>query len=63
MDQATQGHWGRVREPKDVEGFFEGMDILEPGLVEVSTWRPRHRGGAPQLSHEWIEFGGLGRLR
>ncbi|MFG3248536.1 SAM-dependent methyltransferase [Streptomyces sp. NPDC048187] len=63
MAQATQGHWGRVREPKDVEGFFEGMDILEPGLVEVSTWRPDTEVAPRQLTDEWIEFGGLGRLR
>lgn len=40
MDQATQGHWGRVRQEKDVAGWFEGTEILDPGLVEVSTWRP-----------------------
>ena len=40
MDQATQGHWGRVRQEKDVAEWFEGLDILDPGLVEVSTWRP-----------------------
>ncbi|MFE0811704.1 SAM-dependent methyltransferase [Streptomyces sp. NPDC058794] len=63
MDQATQGHWGRVREPKDVEALFEGMDILEPGLVEVSTWRPDTDVAPRQITDEWIEFGGLGRLR
>lgn len=40
MDKATQGQWGLVRQEKDVAAWFEGMDILEPGLVEVSTWRP-----------------------
>lgn len=50
MDQATQGHWGRVREPKDVEALFDGMDILEPGLVEVSTWRPDTEVAPRQLT-------------
>jgi hypothetical protein len=63
MDQATQGHWGRVREEKDVAGWFEGLDILEPGLVEVSTWRPDSEVAPRQLTQEWIEFGGVGRLR
>ncbi|MFF9275927.1 SAM-dependent methyltransferase [Streptomyces griseosporeus] len=63
MDQATQGHWGRVREEKDVAEWFEGMDILEPGLVEVSTWRPDSEVAPRQLTQEWIEFGGVGRLR
>ncbi|MGW2934788.1 SAM-dependent methyltransferase [Streptomyces sp. NPDC001156] len=63
MDRATQGHWGRVREEKDVAGWFEGLDILEPGLVEVSTWRPDSEVAPRQLTQEWIEFGGVGRLR
>ncbi|MEU3252216.1 SAM-dependent methyltransferase [Streptomyces sp. NPDC006997] len=63
MDQVTQGHWGRVREPKDVERLFEGLDVLEPGLVEVSTWRPDTEVAPRQLTHEWIEFGGVGIVR
>jgi hypothetical protein len=62
MDQATQGHWGRVRQEKDVAEWFEGMEILEPGLVEVSTWRPDNEVAPRQLTQEWIEFGGAGRL-
>jgi hypothetical protein len=62
MDKATQGHWGRVREEKDVEAWFDGLDILEPGLVEVSTWRPDTEVSPRQLTQEWIEFGGVGRL-
>ncbi|MEU6578409.1 SAM-dependent methyltransferase [Streptomyces sp. NPDC046805] len=62
MDKATQGHWGRVRQEKDVAGLFEGMDILAPGLVEVSTWRPDSEVTARQLTQEWIEFGGVARL-
>jgi len=62
MDQATQGHWGRVRQEKDVEEYFEGLEILEPGLVEVSTWRPDNEVAPRQQTQEWIEFGGIGRL-
>ncbi|WP_328442270.1 SAM-dependent methyltransferase [Streptomyces sp. NBC_00457] len=62
MDKATQGHWGRVRQEKDVAALFEGLEILEPGLVEVSTWRPDTEVAPRQLTHEWIEFGGVGRL-
>ncbi|MFF8446763.1 SAM-dependent methyltransferase [Streptomyces leeuwenhoekii] len=62
MDQVTQGHWGRVRQEKDVAEWFEGMEILEPGLVEVSTWRPDSEVAPRQLTQEWIEFGGVGRL-
>jgi hypothetical protein len=62
MDQATQGHWGRVRQEKDVAALFDGLEILEPGLVEVSTWRPDNEVAPRQLTQEWIEFGGVGRM-
>ncbi|MFE3032029.1 SAM-dependent methyltransferase [Streptomyces canus] len=62
MDQATQGHWGRVRQEKDVAEWFEGLEVLEPGLVEVSTWRPDTEVAPRQLTHEWIEFGGVARI-
>ncbi|MFJ3492212.1 SAM-dependent methyltransferase [Streptomyces sp. NPDC086091] len=62
MDQATQGHWGRVRQEADVRALFEGTEILEPGLVEVSTWRPDTEVAPRQLTTEWIEFGGVARL-
>ena len=49
-------------EQKDVAAWFEGLGILEPGLVEVSTWRPDTEVAPRQLTQEWIEFGGVGRL-
>jgi hypothetical protein len=41
--------------------YFDGLEILEPGLVEVSTWRPDSDVGPKQLTQEWIEYGGLAR--
>ncbi|SFP56528.1 S-adenosyl methyltransferase [Actinomadura madurae] len=29
-----------VRTPEQIEGFFEGLDLLEPGVVSTSRWRP-----------------------
>jgi hypothetical protein len=63
MDQVTQGHWGRVRQEKDVAEWFEGLEVLDPGLVEVSTWRPDTEVVPRQLTHEWVEHGGLGLVR
>ncbi|MFB6962763.1 SAM-dependent methyltransferase [Streptomyces sp. NPDC056309] len=63
MDKVTQGHWGRVRQEKDVAEWFEGLELLEPGLVEVSTWRPDTEVAPRQLTHEWVEFGGIGLIR
>ncbi|MGW7521124.1 SAM-dependent methyltransferase [Streptomyces sp. NPDC054796] len=62
MLSVTGGRWGRVREPREVEVYFTGLDPLPPGLVEVSTWRPDTEVAPRQRSHEWIEYGGVARL-
>lgn len=61
MNEATGGGWGRVRQEKDVHDYFEGLEIIEPGLVEVSCWRPDSEVTEKQRTQEWIEFGGLAR--
>ncbi|GAA3891896.1 SAM-dependent methyltransferase [Streptomyces sedi] len=63
MNAATQGNWGRVREQADVRRYFEGLELLEPGLCEISTWRPDSDLGPKQQTEEWIEYGGVGRKR
>ena len=62
MDTTTQGNWGRVRREQDVAALFEGLEILPPGLVEVSTWRPDTEVAPRQQTQEWIEFGGVARV-
>jgi SAM-dependent methyltransferase len=61
METATHGNWGRVRQEHEVLPYFDGLEILEPGLVEVSAWRPDSDLGPKQLTQEWIEYGGVGR--
>ncbi|MEU9381293.1 SAM-dependent methyltransferase [Streptomyces sp. NPDC048279] len=63
MDEQTQGHWGRVRQKKDVADFCAPLDLIEPKLVEVSAWRPGPHEVPAQLSWEWEEFGGVGFVR
>ena len=29
-----------LRSPKHIEGFFEGLELIEPGVVSLSFWRP-----------------------
>ena len=36
--QAQQQYIGRTRE--QMTRFFEGLDLVEPGLVRVEEWRP-----------------------
>ncbi|MDT0344364.1 SAM-dependent methyltransferase [Streptomyces litchfieldiae] len=61
MLESTRGNWGRVREERDVRRYFQGLELLEPGLVEISTWRPDTELGPKQQTTEWIEFGGVAR--
>jgi len=62
MNSSTNGHWGRVREPQDVEPYFAGLEVLEPGLVEINDWRPDSDLDARRLEDEtWFEYGGVAR--
>ncbi|MEV0376005.1 SAM-dependent methyltransferase [Streptomyces sp. NPDC050636] len=59
----TVSEWGRVRERREVETYFEDMDVLPPGLVDVSSWRA-DLGGVPRRQpREWFEYGGVARTR
>lgn len=56
----TGGNWGRVRTKADVDKFFAGLEVLEPGLVETTTWRPDETP-AEEQTFDWMEYGGLAR--
>jgi O-methyltransferase involved in polyketide biosynthesis len=48
-----------LRSPEQIAGFFEGLELVEPGLVSVPRWRPdRADGGLPE---ELDAFGAVGR--
>ncbi|MEU5980501.1 SAM-dependent methyltransferase [Streptomyces sp. NPDC047315] len=47
-----------LRSPAEVEGFFEGMELLEPGVVPLARWRPQP-GAA--TDGEVIALGGVAR--
>jgi O-methyltransferase involved in polyketide biosynthesis len=66
MEEAV-AHWNRVgtppmtlRTPQQIAGFFDGLDLLEPGVVSCSRWRPglTPLGGQPA---EVDEFCGVAR--
>jgi S-adenosyl methyltransferase len=51
----------RLRSPEQIAGFFDGLELVEPGVVSVSRWRPdpaEAAGGAPAAVDA---FGGVGR--
>ncbi|OIK29586.1 SAM-dependent methyltransferase [Streptomyces malaysiense] len=47
------------RTPADVARFFDGLRLLEPGVVSCSRWRPEHDNGAEP--EEVAMFGGVAR--
>jgi len=66
MEEAV-AHWNRVgtpsmtlRTPQQIARFFDGLDLLEPGVVSCSRWRPDISpvGGQPP---EVDEFCGVAR--
>ncbi|MFA1547814.1 SAM-dependent methyltransferase [Actinomadura chokoriensis] len=46
-----------LRTPGQIAGFFEGLEVLEPGIVPVTHWRP----DAPGEPEAVDAFGGVGR--
>ncbi|WP_189308403.1 SAM-dependent methyltransferase [Streptomyces albospinus] len=60
--RGSVGEWGRVRTRREVAACFDGMDVLDPGLVDVSSWRPEE-GEAPPAPHVCHEYGGVGMIR
>jgi hypothetical protein len=49
---------GVLRDREQVTRFFTGLDLVEPGVVQVSRWRPRTELEAAAPTVMW---GGLGR--
>ncbi|MEU3841372.1 SAM-dependent methyltransferase [Streptomyces sp. NPDC028635] len=49
------------RSPEAVARFFDGLELLEPGVVSCSRWRPDTTDGTEPA--EVAMFGGVGRKR
>ena len=66
MEEAV-AHWNQVgtpsmtlRTPEQITRFFDGLDLLPPGVISCSRWRPdlTPAGGQPP---EVDEFCGVAR--
>lgn len=57
------GEFGRIRTPDEARGFFGGLNVVEPGLLDVRAWRnpaaPDESVLAPSAG--LFEFGGVAR--
>lgn len=51
----------RLRSPAQIEGYFDGLDLIEPGLVSCPLWQP----DAPDISTPIVRavYGAVGRKR
>jgi hypothetical protein len=49
-----------LRSHEEVDSFFTGLDMIEPGLVRIPEWRPYNEADAMKPSALW---GGVGRKR
>jgi hypothetical protein len=43
-----------TRTRRDIERFFDGLDMLSPGLTEVSAWRAPHSTLRPALIYAGV---------
>jgi len=48
-----------LRSPEQIAGFFDGLELVEPGVVSCPRWRPDPP--ADELPAEVDAFGGVGR--
>ncbi|MGH3389693.1 MAG: SAM-dependent methyltransferase [Actinomadura sp.] len=48
-----------LRTPEEITGYFDGLRILEPGVVPCSRWRPDPSPSGPPAEND--EFGAVGR--
>jgi hypothetical protein len=65
LEQATQDYneTGAIpyvqRTPEEIASFFDGLELVEPGVVSCPRWRPEDPAGDPPA--ELDAFGGVGR--
>ncbi|MDX3855924.1 SAM-dependent methyltransferase [Streptomyces sp. AK02-01A] len=62
MNDITHDNWGRVREEHEVTAYFDGLEIIPPGLGDVVRWRPDTEVVPRPHIKDWVEWGGVGRL-
>jgi hypothetical protein len=43
--RAEAGDPYHLRSPEEISGFFDGLELLEPGVVSTSQWRPDNMWG------------------
>lgn len=50
-----------MRSRADIEGFFEGLHLIEPGVVFLPVWRPESPDDVDEHPERFTGFAGVGR--
>jgi SAM-dependent methyltransferase len=50
-----------MRAHTEILGFFDGFELVEPGLVWVPEWRPESPEDVPERPEMSVNYGGVGR--
>ena len=50
------GHPYNLRTPEEIGGYFDGLELLEPGVVSTSRWRPQP-GAEPEALDVYCAVG------
>jgi len=53
----------RLRSHAEILRFFDGLDLVEPGLVRIPLWRPDSPADATQHPERIAGYAGVGRKR
>ena len=48
-----------ARTPEQIAGFYDGLELVEPGVLPIHLWRPEQTGSATPRDVD--EMGGIGR--
>jgi hypothetical protein len=59
--QAEMGHPYTLRTIEEIEQVFTGLELVEPGVVQLPEWRPGTNDIAGQGSQEIDAYGGVAR--
>ncbi|WP_329520039.1 SAM-dependent methyltransferase [Spirillospora sp. NBC_01491] len=52
---------GRFRTPDEITAYFDGLELLEPGVVALPLWRPEGEVPAELSVGQRLMFGGIAR--
>jgi hypothetical protein len=58
-DQARYSFAGRTHD--EVARFFEGLELVDPGLVPIDQWRPEDLPEPPDPARPAWHYGAIGR--